>query len=127
MSSETQSGKLTDELIAKLAPLISFDKMETIALLHLGFGNEDIDRIKTKAGNNAEKFIREVLIKWKNINKEKATVEVCLNKVRNLKYHSISSIIQYNFHSTFLQHTKRNYKIIKHLVDGFDSIKPILL
>ena len=87
MSSETQSGKLTDELIAKLAPVITSDNMEIIALLYLGFVNEDVNRIKTNAGNNAEKFIRELLIEWKNKNKEKATVEVCFKKVGDLKFH----------------------------------------
>ena len=76
MASETQSGELTDTLIAKLAPAISDANMEIIALMYLKFKNEDITKIRTKCGKDALKFNMEILTEWRNKNKSKENVAV---------------------------------------------------
>ena len=65
-----QVEQLKDDELARLAPMISYQSMQSIALQRLGFTDAEISSLVAECRENTEKFNRQILLKWRNKNHE---------------------------------------------------------
>ena len=64
----TTDGQLTDKLIARLAPLIGSNHMETIALGYFDIDDENVESLFDQNKGNHERINRKHMTIWRNKN-----------------------------------------------------------
>ena len=78
--------KLSDELITRLARVISKDNCEGIALINLGFTTDEVRNIWIDCQQNSTKFNRTIFETWRNRNPDNNHKQVSACDKRKLDF-----------------------------------------
>ena len=69
-------ARLEDDELSRLAPKISYQSMQSIAIQRLGFEDAEVSSLVAECHENTDKFNRQILLRRRNKNSE-GSRQVC--------------------------------------------------